>query len=88
MEWRCWDLLNDGAGPRGKKVEVFGVGNQSDAAEQAAEYFDDIKQKRERYEDSMFDGAVRYIEVEGDGFKPSRHEVVCEVQRHYTAVVK
>jgi hypothetical protein len=88
MEWRCWKLLHAGEGPRGEDVTVFCAADPREAAEQAAEYFDDQEQRKQCGGNDMFDGDVQYIEVEGEGFKTTRHEVECEVKRVYTSVVR
>ena len=88
MEWNCWQLLHGGEGPRGEQVTVFCSASAHEAAEQAAEYFDDQEQRELRCGNDGFDGAVQHVEVEGDGQPTTRHEVVCEVKRVYTSVVR
>jgi hypothetical protein len=88
MEFECYDLLHGGEGPRGDKVTVFVGNNRSDAAEEAATYFDDVEQRKERCGNDCFDGAVRYIEVVGPDGRSTKHEVSCEVTRSYTDVIR
>ena len=85
MEFECWELLHGGECPRGQQVTVFVGNNRCDAAEEAAEYFDDLERHKERCGNDRFDGSVQYIEVVSKDGKSSKHEVVCEVKRVYTA---
>jgi hypothetical protein len=88
MEFRCYELLHGGEGSRGECVEINGNrGGRVTVAELAAKYFDDCT---ETCVDNLgfFDGATQGIEVVGPDGKSTRHEVVCEVKRVYTAVVR
>jgi hypothetical protein len=87
MEFKCYDLLHGGEGPRGDSTTVCTSPNRSDAAEEAANYFDDLEQHKERCGHDPFDGAVRYIEVVGPDGKSTKHSVFCEVLRKYMDVL-
>lgn len=86
-EWQCWDILHAGEGERGESVVVMG-GDASSAAEEAAEYFDDLEQARERISDEAFDGGTHYVEVVDHSGLSVKHEVVCSVVRHYQSVIR
>lgn len=88
MEWRCYKLLHGGEGPRGDHVDIMGTRDRGTASEEAAEYFDDCEQRKERAGNDLFDGGWNYIEVVGEDGRATKHEVVCEVKRVYTAVIR
>lgn len=88
MEWRCYKLLHAGEGPRGDHVDVVCSNNRAEAAEEAAQYFDDQEQLKERCGNDEFDGGWQYIDVVGQDGYSTRHEVLCEVKRIYTAVIR
>ena len=66
----CWDITHDGEGERGEKVEVLSRnGSPMNAAEEAAEYFDDLEygqgeeqdQTRRTIEVETTDGPKRFL---------------------------
>ena len=88
MEWKCYELLHGGEGPRGDDVLVFCSHDRGEAAEQAAEYFDDQWQHKERCGNDCLDGTTHHSEVVGPDGRSTTHEVICEVKRSYTAVIR
>jgi len=87
-EWTCYELTHCGEGGRGQKVVTntsYYVSPQ-EAAELAAEHFDEEEKAKERCGDDSFDGGFRYIEVVDDaGNAAGRFEVLCRVERKYSA---
>jgi hypothetical protein len=88
MEWRCYELLHGGEGPRGDHVDVVCSDNRAEAAEEAAQHFDDCEQRAAGDGNDEFDGSWQYIEVVGQDGRSTKHEVVCEVKRVYTDVIR
>lgn len=83
--WKCYQILNAGEGGRGRDMIVTTAAIAKDAAEQAAEYFDDLEICTERTNVADFDDARQVIEVEtNEG--PRRFYVRCEVRRIYCAI--
>ena len=82
-EWKCYELLHAGEGPRGRSVDVMlpHYAAPREAAEEAADYFEDLDMIESGYGATEADGTDRYIEVEGAG----SFMVVCEVVRKYHA---
>lgn len=87
-EFRCYRLLHAGEGPRADHVDVMCTNNRAEAAEEAADYFDMCEQMKERCGHDAFDGGTHHIEVVSDDGQSTKHEVVCEVKRVYTAILR
>lgn len=90
MPVTCTEILNDGAGPPGRSVELEGIiGSKpgSRYAERAVKHFDDETIELPGWEivPSDFDGESRVIEVRGLPGGPERFRVTCRVVRDYTA---
>lgn len=83
MDWRCWKINNAGEGDRGESVLITSAVSEYDAASQAAEYFDDLAIRRGHMDIADTDGETNCIEVIGNGLKPMRLEVKCELVRKY-----
>jgi hypothetical protein len=89
MKWRCYQLLHAGEGPRGDYVDVEPFDyDRDEAAEEAAELFDNQDIAKQCGGNDMCHGSVHYIEVVCDEGRSTKHEVLCEVKRHYTCVVR
>lgn len=89
MKWRCYELLHGGEGPRGDffDVEPFDY-DRDEAAEEAAELFDDREIKKQCGGNDMCHGTVQFIEVVDEEGLSTKHEVRCEVKRHYMCRVR
>lgn len=83
----CYEILHDGEGERGKRVEMLGTySSVAKVAEDAAEYFQDIEASQNGLDDSDLDRTSVVIEVDGWPGGTRRFRVACRVRREYTAI--
>lgn len=94
-EWTCYQILHDGEGPRGEKVIIMTphYANPDEAAELAAEYFNDQEQHQERTwnDNDQFNGTEQEIEVccsDDRDSKGYKFRVYCTVKRKYKVVIR